>query len=118
MKKNRWMLSLLAVVLVVQAFAIPVTATEVTTDPTAAVLPQETEPVEIPFGQVSIQNGCRTIAGMSPLAGKERKLNTAQGVFVYETNTDTVIYSYMPTRIKSYERRVYSAKRVCSLQSN
>ncbi len=94
MKKNRWMLSLLAVVLVVQALAIPVTATEVTTDPTAAVLPQETEPVEIPFGQVSIQNGCRTIAGMSPLAGKERKLNTAQGVFVYETNTDTVIYSY------------------------
>lgn len=32
---------------------------------------------------------------------------------------ETLIYSYMPTtRIKSYERRVYSAKSVHSSQSN
>lgn len=34
------------------------------------------------------------------------------------TSWDTVIYSYMPIRIKFYERRAYSAKSVCSSQSN
>lgn len=49
---------------------------------------------KLPFGQVSIQNGCRTIEAMRPLAGSERKLSSAQGAFLYEMNTDTVIYSY------------------------
>lgn len=96
MKKYRWIGMLLAVVLILQVFAPPVSATEVTTEPTETTqtIPGETESSQIPFGQVSIQNGCRTISGMSPLDGKERKLNTAQAVFVYEQNTDTVIYSY------------------------
>lgn len=50
----------------------------------------------LPFGQASILQGCRTIDGMMPLAGSERRLATAQGVFAYEVNTDTVIYSYNP----------------------
>lgn len=50
----------------------------------------------LPYGQVSIQNGCRTIEAMRPLAGSERKLSSAQGAFLYEMNTDTVIYSYNP----------------------
>ena len=50
----------------------------------------------LPFGQASILQGCRTIDGMMPLAGSERRLATSQGVFAYEVNTDTVIYSYNP----------------------
>lgn len=99
MKLNRWIILFLSVVLLAQSIAIPAFATEVTSEPTMTTtesLPQETQPSEIPFGQVSIQNGCRTLAGMSPLDGSERKLNTAQAVFVYEQNTDTVIYSYNP----------------------
>ena len=94
MKKNKWFVLLLMAAMLLQVFALPVSATDVTTEPTTESLPDETQASEIPFGQVSIQNGCRTIAGMSPLDGSERKLNTAQGVFVYEMNTDTVIYSY------------------------
>lgn len=58
--------------------------------------PQESLNVQIPFGRVCIQQGCRTIEGMMPLGGNERKLDTSLGVFVYETNSDTVIYSYNP----------------------
>lgn len=50
----------------------------------------------LPFGQASILQGCRTVDGMMPLAGSERRLATSQGVFAYEVNTDTVIYSYNP----------------------
>ena len=94
MKKNRWILTFLCALLLMQAVVAPAGATEVAPDQPTSSVPQETEAAQIPFGQVSIQNGCRTIAGMSPLDGKERKLNTAQAVFVYERNTDTVIYSY------------------------
>ena len=48
------------------------------------------------FGTVCVQNGCRTIEGMVPLAGSDRMLDTAQAVFCYEANTGTVIYSYNP----------------------
>ena len=33
---------------------------------------------------------------MSPLAGSERKLDTALSAFLYETTTDTVVYAYNP----------------------
>ena len=57
-------------------------------------IPQETEPPA--FGTVSIQKGCRTINGMMPLAGSDPRLATAQSVFLYEINTDTVVYAYNP----------------------
>ena len=50
----------------------------------------------LPFGQASILQGCRTIDGMMPLAGSERRLATSEGVFAYEVKADTVIYSYNP----------------------
>lgn len=48
------------------------------------------------FGSVSVMNGCRTIDGIMPLAGSDRKCPTAQSVMVFERNTGTVIYSYNP----------------------
>ncbi len=54
------------------------------------------EDQELEFGTVCINNGCRTIQGMVPLGGSDRRLETAQGVFLYEVDTDTVVYSYNP----------------------
>jgi len=99
MKKIKWLSLLLSLVLTLQCFALPVGAVEgLNTVPVSTPLPTEigelfTTPAEIPFGSVCIQEGCRTIEGMNPLAGSDRKVPTAQSVFVYEMNTDTVIYS-------------------------
>lgn len=57
-------------------------------------VPLETEPLT--FGTVSIQKGCRTINGMVPLAGSDPRLATAQSAFLYEANTDTVVYAFNP----------------------
>lgn len=92
-------LSLLLSVLLLLCCALPASATE-TTAPAQTIavipetIPQETE--EIAFGMVCIQQGCRTINGMVPLGGSDRKLDTAQSVFLYETTTGTVVYSYNP----------------------
>ena len=105
MKKFRFLPLFLCALLLVQWLAAPVSATAVpdttpvesetiaSTDETES---SQTTTTDIPFGQVSVLNGCRTIEGMSPLAGNERKLDTAMAAFVYEVNTDTVIYSYNP----------------------
>lgn len=91
------MLLLQCVSMPVWAAAVPDTTPVSTTEATVGSTETETSPAtDIPFGQVSVLNGCRTIEGMSPLAGSERKLGTAMAAFVYEVNTDTVIYSYNP----------------------
>ena len=105
MKKIKSLSLLLSLILAMQCFLVPVSALE-SLEGLETVPPTETEvtgateevttPAEIPFGSVSILQGCRTIDGMSPLAGSERKVATAQSVFVYEMNTGTVIYSNNP----------------------
>lgn len=99
MKKMKCISILLCLILLLQTLAMPVLAEEVPT--TGATEPLGTggvmeEPSQATFGTVSIQNGCRTLNGMVPLAGTDRKLDTAQGVFLYEVATDTVVYSYNP----------------------
>lgn len=71
-----------------------------------AELPAETQPkgeegenlIEsgYEFGSVSVLNGCRTIDGIMPLAGADRKCESAQAVMVFERSTNTVVYSYNP----------------------
>lgn len=102
MKKIAFLSYLLCFALLLQctflpagAEAIPVT-TEATEETAAEETTTPTTTASLPFGQSCIQNGCRTIEGMVPLDGSERKLETALGVFVYETTTNTVIYSYNP----------------------
>lgn len=96
MKKLRYLSILLCLILVFQCFALPALADE-TTDGTetpseeVGAFPEDQKPA---FGTVSIQNGCHTINGMVPLGGTERKLNSAQGAFLFEMNTGTVVYSY------------------------
>ena len=84
----------LLICLILQCMVLPSAATE----PTDATQPAgETQPESsAAFGTTSILNGCRTINGMSPLGGSEKMLQTAQAAFIYETTTETVIYSYNP----------------------
>lgn len=103
MKKIRKLCFMLCLALLLQCLTVPVFASE-TTDPTdetteATEAPVSTEVYEIPtveYGSASVTNGCRTVNGMTPLMGSERILDTAQSAFIYETNTQTVIYSYNP----------------------
>ena len=104
MKKYRCFLLLLCAILLLQSAVLPVQALPVEVTP--ETVPQETVPVfttpgftavtDIPFGSVCIQSGCRTIEGMVPLGGSERRLETAQSAFAYEVTTGTVIYSNNP----------------------
>lgn len=101
MKKFKYLSLILCLVLALQCLAVPVSAAETTEDPYLATeAPAEpelmTQDSGAAFGTVSIQQGCRTINGMVPLGGTDRKLDTAQGVFLYEMNTETVVYSYNP----------------------
>lgn len=99
MKKNRFFSLLLSLMLLVSSVSLPVSATE-TTEPTIppqteATVPYE-EPPEVAYGGAPITNGCRTINGMTPLGGTDKILKTAQAAFIYEINTQTVVYSYNP----------------------
>lgn len=92
MKKFKYLSLLLSLCLLLQCALIPTSATQVTNETEPAI----TQPAEIPFGQVCVQKGCRTIEGMVPLGGSDWMLDTAQSAFLYEVSTDTVVYSYNP----------------------
>ena len=98
MKKVKCLSLILSVLLLMQSVLVPAAAETETTQTEQAETEQaitaQTE--ELPFGTVCIQKGCRTINGMAPLAGSEKKLETAQAVFLYETNSNTVVYAYNP----------------------
>jgi len=115
MKKLTWMSLVLCGALLLQCISLPASA--LLPEATETVAVEETIPVQaleasgdqtaqqnnmmisdsdVPFGQLSILKGCRTIDGMMPLAGTERRLASAQGVFAYEMNSGTVVYAYNP----------------------
>ena len=98
-------LSLMAGMLVLPVCAEPVEVPQsVPAEETQSLQPSDagtesgltSSTAHLPFGQASIQMGCRTIDGKMPLAGSERRLATAQSVFAYEASSGTVIYSYNP----------------------
>ena len=95
MKKIKRLSLFLCLVLLLQCVTLPVMATEpVQTETIPVTEPQIQEIEEIPFGSVCVAKGCRTIEGMVPVGGYERRLDTAQSAFLYEITTDTVVYSY------------------------
>ena len=89
MKKIKYLSLLLSLALALQCTIVPAEALEglETVPVTVPGATESTEdlftPVEVPFGSVCIQEGCRTIEGMNPLAGSDRKVPTAKDVFVY-----------------------------------
>ena len=107
MKKS--LLSLfLALTLLLGCLSVPARAetagdtTGETEDPAMTeTLPDLAEDAQAPqtdyaFGSVCILNGCRSLDGQVPLAGSDRKLETAQAAIVYERNTGTLVYAYNP----------------------
>ena len=101
MKKFSGLCILLAVVLLLQMFSVPVYATE-TGENTEATVATEAplDPVyatpDAAYGTATVLSGCRTIEAQSPLGGSSRILDTANAAFVYELNTGTLLYSYNP----------------------
>ena len=101
MKKSGLLSIFLCLLLVLRLFALPVFAVETEPSATETEPAEETETATIPetnasFGSVCIANGCRTIDGMVSLMGTEYTCETARGVFVFEKNTGTVVYSHNP----------------------
>lgn len=94
MKKNKLICLLLCLMIVLSCAAPVVYATDPTEPSQEESLPQSVQ--DVPFGSLSTTNGCRTINGRVPLGGSDRMLDTAQAAFVYELNTETVIYGYNP----------------------
>lgn len=99
MKKIRFLTLLLCLILVLQSAVSPAFATE-TSEPIVPPTEEETipyeQPPEVSYGGVPITNGCRTINGTTPLGGSDRILKTAQAAFIYERNTETIIYAHNP----------------------
>lgn len=94
MKKNKVLSLILCICILSSCLLLPASAAQ--TEATQSTEDPFAQPVEIPFGQVCVQRGCRTIDGIVPLGGSDYMLETAQSVFLYEVNTDTVVYSYNP----------------------
>ncbi len=90
MKKNALICWILCLAAVLNCVAPSVSATEGTDASVSPVVE------EVPFGSLSTTSGCRSINGRVPLGGSDRMLETAQAAFVYECNTDTVVYGYNP----------------------
>lgn len=94
MKKLSRISILLCFLLIVQMLCVPAYATE--------PAPSETVPVTAPvytsdeLGAIAVNSGCRTIEAQVPLGGSDRILKSAQAAFIYEINTNTVIYNYNP----------------------
>ena len=99
MKKFSILCMVLCLAVLFQCAAAPVAASE-TTEPSETAATEVTEPyVEPPavsYGGASVTNGCRTINGLTPLAGSDRILKSAQAAFIYEIKTQTVVYAYNP----------------------
>lgn len=96
MKKIKFLSLLLTLCIALQCMAAPVFAADAEPIPATTAATEQTAPTEPPFGTVSIQEGCRTIEGMIPLGGNDRRLDTAVAAFAYEVTTGTVVYSYNP----------------------
>ena len=96
MKKMKYLCLILSAFLLAQSLLLPAAAESVPEQTEETTAAQPTQEAELAFGTVCVQKGCRTINGMAPLAGSERKLETAQSVFLFEYETDTVIYAYNP----------------------
>ena len=95
MKNSKVISLILALVLVAQCLYLPAGAEETPATDATEMDILATQP-KAAFGTVCVNEGCRTIDGLKPLGGSDRKLDTAAAAFVYEVNTGTVVYGYNP----------------------
>ena len=99
MKKISCMSLLLCLLLLLQLVTVPVFATE--TEQIEAVQPTAPEYTAEELGDVTVSLGCRTIDAQVPLGGNSPMLQTARAAFIYEVNTNTVLYNYNPDLVVS-----------------
>lgn len=102
MKNIRRLSMLLCLLVLFQIIALPARAadsdtvsdpeTTEATEPSGAVIAD----VITEFGTAPILQGCRTLDGQVPLSGSEKMLSTARAAMVYELNTGTILYDYLP----------------------
>lgn len=96
MKKHSVSSRLLCLLLVFFCMAQVAFAEEVPTETRYVAVDGPSANIDLAFGSVCILNGCRTVDGYVPLAGSERRLDTAQAAFAFERNTGTLVYSMNP----------------------
>lgn len=96
MKKLSAMSALLCIVLVLQLLCVTGYATENTTAPAETVQQILPEVSNEDLRAITVSSGCRTIEAQVPLGGNAPMLKSAQSAFVFETNTNTALYSYNP----------------------
>lgn len=106
MKKFKLLSLLLCCILLAQCAIPRAYATEETEETEESTAEETTLPVaeaidpaavpDVSYGNAPVNYGCRTLDGQSPLGGSERILETATSAFVYETTTQTIVYSYNP----------------------
>lgn len=98
MKKSALLSILLSLLLFLDCAGITTYATMETIPQQTVASTDETvaQPKKLSFGTVCIYNGCRTIEAGVPLGTTERILPTAQAVVLFETTTNTMVYSYNP----------------------
>ncbi len=98
MKKYRVFWLVLSLILCLQCLVFPVGATQTETQATETQATQpelsEESKEKVVYSDAAVLSGCRTIDGQYPLAGSDRMVETAQAAFVYERNTNTIIYAY------------------------
>ncbi len=92
--KKKTIFSLILCLALLLSCAMPVVYAAQDDDSNEEQLPPSQS--EVSFGSLSTTNGCRTINGTIPLGGSDQMLDTAQAAFIYERNTETVIYGYNP----------------------
>lgn len=110
MKKVRFFLVMLCLLLLFQTGVVPVfateggdtaadttTATDVTdaTDAGPAIPPEGEIPV-VTGEDASVSNGCHTMDALISLGGSEKKVETAKSAILYELNSGTLLYAYQP----------------------
>lgn len=97
MKKYKNLCLILCMILILQCTVLPVFATGDVSATTSTAPTEPGSPIpEVDYGNAAAAYGCRTINGMTPLGGTDQILETARAAFLYEVNTDTIIYSYNP----------------------
>ena len=99
MKKLSCLSLLLCFLLLAQMLCFPAYATDTETlglEPTESAQPTAPIYTANDLGEVSVLNGCRTLEAQVPLGGNSPILKSAKSAFIYEVNTNTVIYNYNP----------------------
>lgn len=96
MKKHSILTRFAALALAVACALSPAAAAESTDQTEYMPVDGPSANSDLAYGSVCVLNGCRTIDGYVPLAGSDRRLDTAQAAIAFERNTGTLVYAYNP----------------------